>query len=350
MAGALGLLLGAGVGAAAGEIRQKRQQQQKHDDALFDFYSKNPTLVADSPDAQKFVTKYGGKDTAAAFIGMANHTKAAAEQFGKITGGEQQGGAASGGAPTAGPVPAAGGQPQPASGQRFTAPGDPPDDPKALRAHADKIEQFLLNDPGAQYLTEDKRKFGMEHAKELRDYAKELEEQAQRAKYESPEAKATASTATEKAKKAVDTSPDVVKAEAGAASTIGAARSGAEARAKLAPDIVAGEVGEAGRKSAAEATAKATVAAKAGQPWTAKDALTARTAATNQAQKEVAKGGLWGKVSPASGADVRKRAAEILKAEGLDENGQMVVGAHTITATGPDGKKMVLRSGEWVPM
>ena len=136
MAGALGLLLGAGVGAAAGEIRQKRQQQQKHDDALFDFYSKNPTLVADSPDAQKFVTKYGGKDTAAAFIGMANHTKAAAEQFGKITGGEQQGGAASGGAPTAGPVPAAGGQ------------SSLPMDPNAIEEEQRKLTAFQATDDG----------------------------------------------------------------------------------------------------------------------------------------------------------------------------------------------------------
>src|SRR5258708_14078733 len=88
MAGALGLLLGADVGAAAGEIRQKRQEKQKHDDALFDFYSKNPALVADNPDAQKFVTGYGGKDTAQTFIGMAPHPKSASEKFGqKVIGG-----------------------------------------------------------------------------------------------------------------------------------------------------------------------------------------------------------------------------------------------------------------------
>ena len=81
MAAALGLLTGMGLGAAAGEVRQKRQQQQKHDDMLFDFYSKNPQLVADNPDAQKFVTKYGGKDTAQAFIGMAQHSKAAIDHF-----------------------------------------------------------------------------------------------------------------------------------------------------------------------------------------------------------------------------------------------------------------------------
>lgn len=339
MAGALGMILGAGVGAAAGEIRQKRQEQHRHDDALFDFYSKNPALVADSPEAQKFVTKYGGKDTAQAFIGMANHVKAASQQFGQnVMGGEAQGGVAQpGGAPTAGPAPVAGGQPQPMT------------TPQHFYDLADKAEQFLAS-PDAQYIGKEKYELGVKHIEELRAHGKQLEVEAERAKYESPEAKATASTATEKAKKAVDTSPDVVKAEAGAASTIGAARSGAEARAKLAPDIVAGEVSEAGKKSAAEATAKATVAAKVGKPWTPKDALAARTAATNQAQKELAKGGIWGKISSPSGTEIAKKRTEILKAEGLDENGQMVVGAHQVTATGPDGKKLILRSGEWVPM
>jgi hypothetical protein len=339
MAGGLGMLLGLGVGAAAGALKGEAQKKQQHDAQLFDFYSKNPQLVADSPDAQKFITKYGGKDTAAAFIGMAQHTKAAAEQFGQnVMGG-------GGSAPTAGGgAPVAGGQPQPPQ---------MPDDVATLRDHADRGERYLAS-PDAQYLSKEKIELGTKHIAELRARADRLETQnridARQAKYDSPEAKAAASTATEKAKKAVDTSPDIVSKEAGAAATIGAARSGAEARAKLAPDIVAGEVSEAGKKSASEATAKATVAAKLGKPWTAKDALQARTAATNQAQKEVAKGGIWGKVSPASGAEVRKRAAEILKAEGLDENGQMVVGAHSIMATGPDGKKMVLRSGEWVPM
>ena len=98
MAGALGLLTGMGFGAATNYAKEKNQQKHQHDSMLFDFYSQESHLVADSPDAQKFITRYAGPEASTAFIGMAQHAKAASEQFGQITGG-------GGGAPTAGPQP-----------------------------------------------------------------------------------------------------------------------------------------------------------------------------------------------------------------------------------------------------
>jgi hypothetical protein len=335
MAAALGLISGLGLGALGGYAKEKVAQKHQSEAAWHDFMTNSLNQhpeIANTPEGQKQIAQIYGKEhgpLVQGFLQMAATAKQKAAQ-------DYQQNVIGGGA-----VPTAGGPPV-ASGQ--------PDTPDSLRSLAQRAEAHLADPQYENTYTKSQREMGMAHIKDLLERADKLEAEAQRAKYESPEAKATAATATEKAKKAVDTSSDVVSKEAGAAATIGAARSGAEARAKLAPDIVAGEVSEAGKKSAAESTAKATVAAKLGKPWTPKDALQARTAATNQAQKEVAKGGLLGRISPASGADVRKRAAEILKAEGLDENGQMVVGAHNVTATGPDGKKMVYRSGEWVPM
>lgn len=147
MAGALGLLTGLGLGAASGAVQERAQKRQQHDSMLFDFYSKNPTLVADSPEAQKFINRYAGGDTAQAFIGMAQHAKAASEQFGQITGG--------GGAPSA--APATGGPQLPMDTskiedeqRKLTAFQATPDGqmfeqqhPGAIKAHIDLLDKHL---------------------------------------------------------------------------------------------------------------------------------------------------------------------------------------------------------------
>jgi hypothetical protein len=155
MAGALGLLTGMGLGAAAGFTREQVQKRHQHDAALFDFYSKNPQLVADSPEAQGFIKKYAGKDASTAFITMANHVKQASQMFGSQLGG-------GGAQPTAGGAPAASGQPS------------TPDD---IKAHIQKIEQFMAS-PDAQYLSPEQRQIGLAHLADLRKQAGTQEQQA----------------------------------------------------------------------------------------------------------------------------------------------------------------------------
>lgn len=336
MAGALGLLTGVGLGAAAGFAKQQRQKKEQHDSAVFDFYSKNPQLVADSPEAQSFIKGYAGKDASTAFITMANHVKQASQMFGQqLAGG---GGGASG---TAGAPPVAG----------QAAPSSPTDPTTQLRDNISKLESYLAS-PDSQYLNKEQLEAGKNQLEAWRQEYGRLQGASLKTADELAREKRAPGVEAEKTKAriGVETSPETVRAKSGAEATIGAARSGAETRAKLAPDIVAGEVSETGRK--AEATAKAREG-KAADPEVEANRRATRFNAmvTSYSKLYPPPTGWTGSRKDAATPEGKKwlqGLSQYLADHGMGPNGELL--ASEPTATGPNGAKMVFRGGKWVPM
>lgn len=317
MAAALGLLTGMGIGAAAGEIRQKRQQKQKHDDALFGFYSQHPDLVADNPDAQKFVTGYGGKDVAQAFIGMAQHTKAAIEHF-KMAENTTAGGGGMGGAPT-------GGQGAP---QLPTTSG-------AIQTQI-AITRRAMEDPN---LPEQWRKIGEKHLEELnQEYGRlRTDEIRQLAEQRKPGVAAAVKQAD------IDTelknAPALTAAAAKRAGAVGAAgEAGRES-------VALSEATTAKKQKQEEAllTTKQQVMAKVGKPWTEKDSLAARSSALRQADMELTKPNRFLPGSSKPSPEAREaKAKDILLSEGLDPGtGKRLEDGDVVRL--PNGKKLIWR-------
>ena len=370
MAGALGMLLGAGLQYASGyaneKLQQKQQQEAAAHSAMQDALANTPGF-AETPEGQKALKNMVGPEYAPM---RDERAQVQASNDGEGTAGirkEVMGGGGGSAAPSASTqmVGAAGGggrfsQPQQIVRQApnqmppmsVTGPNSPPEptsvgtapqptngsampnDPATLRDTADRSERWLSGSEAQELiangmLTKTQVEMGKAHIAQLREQAKEIETEQQRALYDSPEAKAKATTATTQAKIDTENSPANLATRERAQAGIGAARGGAEARSKLAPDIVKGEVDLQRQKSTAEAEAKAAVASKVGKPWTPKDGAQLRSTISASVDREMTSPSMVGKLF--SGASLDEKKAEIdrrMLALGVLPDGQRISDVH----------------------
>ena len=365
MAGALGMLLGAGLQYASGyaneKLQQKQQQEATAHSAMQDALANTPGF-AETPEGQKALKNMVGPEYAPIVASALKFKhqmmqKAQQEYEGAMGGGggsaapsasTQMVGAAGGGGrfsqpqqivrqapnqmppmsvtgPNSPPEPTSvGTAPQPTNGSAM------PNDPATLRDWADRGERFLGSPEAANSgFSKEQLDVMKNHVTELRDRAKEIETEQQRALYDSPEAKAKATTATTQAKIDTENSPANLATRERAQAGIGAARAGAAARSKLAPDIVKGEVDLQRQKSTAEAEAKAAVASKVGKPWTPKDGAQLRSTISASVDREMTSPSMVGKLF--SGASLDEKKAEIdrrMLALGVLPDGQRISDVH----------------------
>jgi pyruvate/2-oxoglutarate dehydrogenase complex dihydrolipoamide acyltransferase (E2) component len=141
----------------------------------------------------------------------------------------------------------------------------------------------------------------------------------------------------------------VIKGEAARSAATAGAGESARLGVELSPGATKGKAAQAAAVAEAVDTVKAAVAAKTGKPWTTKDAMAARTAALNQADKELERPSWIGVGTKKPDPAIRQaRAKQILFDQGLDPNtGQRIVPGTRITK--PDGTTIVYKPASEKP-
>jgi hypothetical protein len=213
--------------------------------------------------------------------------------------------------PSQAPAPAPQAAPQVAPSQPVAPPA--PAGLDDLNKEQAQMEQAQAALDSMKFASEDTKKG---YAKIIDRHLKEIDEK--RKALMAPITAAAESTARTSAARAVNYSPEAIAQDAKKSGAMAASGEAARIGVENSPAAIAGDVKRATALEAVKAKAAAT-----DKPWTPKDALQARNAASTDAKRELSSSTLFGmKSTTPDSASVKKKTDQNMLSLGLLPNGQ----------------------------